>query len=78
MAMLADTARFHLDDPDELVAASLACPLCLWSASVTWALGGDEYDPSVACRCPRCEQSWSVYLTPDQALRLRLMAVRAG
>jgi hypothetical protein len=36
MALLADTARFREDDPDELVAASLACPLCLRSDQVVW------------------------------------------
>ena len=74
----ADTARFHPDDHDELVMASLACPVCLCGADVTWELGQDLYDPSVACQCPRCLQSWLVYLTEDQALRLGLMAVRAG
>jgi hypothetical protein len=78
MATLADTARFHPDDPDELVIASLACPLCLHSADVGWELELDGYDPSVECRCPRCDEPWRVYLTQDQALRLGLMAARAG
>ena len=34
MALLADTARFRADDPDALVHASLACPLCLRSDDV--------------------------------------------
>ena len=76
--MPADTARFHPDDPDELVMASLACPLCLRGAALRWELEPDLYDPSVECRCLRCEQSWRVYLTQYQALRLGLMAVRAG
>ncbi len=29
-----DTARFRPDDPDALVAASLACPICLRSDDV--------------------------------------------
>ena len=78
MSSLADTARFRMDDPDELVLASLACPICLHSADVEWEmLEGDGYDPSVKCLCGRCEEPWRVYMTPDQALRLGLMAVRA-
>ncbi len=78
MAALADIARFRPDDPDELVMASLACPLCLCSAEVGWDLEPDGYDPSVECRCPRCKESWRVYITQYQALRLGLMAVRAS
>jgi len=76
--MLADTARFHPDDPDELVMASLACPLCLRVGEISWELEPDLYDPSIRCRCRDCEQSWRVYLTQYQALRAGLMAVRAG
>jgi hypothetical protein len=71
---LADTARFRADDPDVLVAASLACPICLGSDEVEWHGALDGYDPSVECRCSRCEQRWRVYLAPHQALRLGLMA----
>jgi hypothetical protein len=78
MRGLADTARFRMDDPDQLVMASLACPMCLCGDGVEWELDGDGYDPSVECVCHRCEQSWRVYLTPYQALRLGLMVVRAG
>jgi len=73
MAGLADTARFRLDDPDTLVTASLACPICLRSEDVRWQAALEGYDPSVQCRCPRCQEQWQVYLTPDQALRLGLM-----
>lgn len=72
-----DTARFRSDDPDELVLASLACPVCLRTGELEWRLAADGYDPSVECRCTRCEQPWLVYLTPDQALRLGLMALGA-
>jgi hypothetical protein len=78
MGPLADTARFRTDDPDELVIASLACPVCLHSDEIDWELEADGYDPSAQCVCSRCEQSWRVYLTPDQALRLALMAVHAS
>jgi hypothetical protein len=76
---LTDTARFRAEDADELVTASLACPICLRSGIVAWELDADDgYDPSVRCGCPRCEQSWRVYLTPQQVLRLGLMSVHAA
>jgi hypothetical protein len=75
--MLADTARFRADDPDVLVTASLACPICLACDAVSWDASLDGYDPSVECRCPSCEHSWRVYLAPHQALRLGLMYARA-
>ncbi len=71
--MLADTARFRADDPDVLVTASLACPICLRGEDVRWAAALDGYDPFAECHCPSCEHSWRVYLAPDQALRLGLM-----
>jgi hypothetical protein len=77
MPLLADTARFRADDPDALVTASLACPICLGSEQVEWeAAALDDYDPSVECSCPRCEQRWRVYLAPHQALRFGLMDAR--
>ncbi len=79
MPVLADTARFRMDDPDQLVLASLACPICLGIEGVEWELHQEDgYDPSVECVCDRCEQPWRVYLTPSQALRLGLMAVRTA
>jgi hypothetical protein len=74
--MLADTARFRCDDPDVLVSASLACPLCLRGDGVEWRSALDGYDPSVECRCPRCDLRWRVYLQPLQALRFSLMDAR--
>jgi hypothetical protein len=73
--MLADTARFRADDPDVLVTASLACPVCLRGGGVRWDAALDGYDPFVECRCPSCDHSWRVYLAPQQALRLGLMYV---
>jgi hypothetical protein len=73
MTLLADTARFRADDPDELVTASLACPLCLRSEEVQWEAALEGYDPSVECHCPRCAERWRVYLEPQQALRLGLL-----
>ena len=73
MTALADTARFRANDPDELVTASLACPLCLRSEDVEWHAALEGYDPSVECSCPRCQRRWRVFLQPLQALRLSLV-----
>lgn len=75
IAQLVDIARFRPQDPDALVHASLACPVCLCSDGVEWEGSLQGYDPSVQCRCPSCSQKWRVYLAPDQALRLGLMPV---
>jgi hypothetical protein len=77
MGMYADTARFRADDPDPLVLAALACPLCLRGDEIEWSAALHGYDPSVQCRCARCEERWRVYLAPEQALRLGLMLVGA-
>jgi hypothetical protein len=71
---MADTARFRADDPDELVTASLACPVCLHTDGVEWEADLEGYDPSVQCSCPRCALRWRVFLEPYQALRVGLMA----
>jgi hypothetical protein len=73
MVKFADTARFRPDDPDALVTASLACPICLRSDHVIWEAALEDYDPSVECRCPTCAKKWRVYLAPQQALRFGLM-----
>jgi hypothetical protein len=70
MEALCDVAHFRADDPDELVLASLACPICLRGDSVSWDASIDGYDPSAECSCERCEEHWRVYLTPEQALRI--------
>jgi hypothetical protein len=72
-----DTARFRPDDPDALVAASLACPICLCTEDVRWEAALEGYDPSVECLCPACEERWRVYLAPEQALRFGLMDPQA-
>jgi hypothetical protein len=74
---LSDIARFRPDDPDALVAAALACPVCLNESEIGWTPELDGYDPSVGCRCPSCQIRWRVYLAPEQALRLSLMLVAA-
>jgi hypothetical protein len=73
MPLLADTARFRTDDPDVLVEAALACPLCLRSEGIVWEAALTGYDPSVECHCPACSERWRVYLTPPQALRLSVL-----
>jgi hypothetical protein len=77
VALHSDTARFRAADPDVLVLASLACPLCL-QGEVEWELDAGGYDPSAECLCPHCEERWRVYMTPDQALRLELLRVQAS
>ena len=77
MLTLADTARFAPGDPDVIVVASLACPVCLHGETVQWSAALEGYDPSVSCRCPMCDAEWQVYLTPEQALRLGLMPAHA-
>jgi uncharacterized Zn finger protein len=76
--MPVDVAHFRADDCEDLVLASLACPICLYSSSVDWEVLSDGYDASVACECRRCGHGWWVYANPWQALRLELMAARAG
>jgi hypothetical protein len=71
--LLADTARFRPTDPDPLVNASLACPVCLRSEDIEWDDSLEGYDPSVECVCPSCQAQWRVYLAPEQALRVGLM-----
>jgi hypothetical protein len=80
MAGLADVARFRSDDPDELVLAALVCPVCLHGDEIEWRLDleADGYDPSARCECRHCDQSWRVYMTPYQALRLSLMTVHTA
>jgi hypothetical protein len=78
MHRLSDVARFREDDPDELVIAALACPVCLCTEQVAWELRAGGYDPSVLCECPRCEQTWSVFVMQQQALRLGLMELHAA
>jgi hypothetical protein len=75
---LADIARFRPDDPDALVLASLVCPFCLGSEQVEWEGTLEGYDPSIECECGPCQQRWSVYLAPEQVLRLGLMHTHAG
>jgi hypothetical protein len=66
---LTETASFRGDDAAPLVAASLACRMCL-SGEVDWSLRVDEWDAEVECRCRGCGDRRTVSLTGEQALRL--------
>jgi hypothetical protein len=77
LAPLADVARFTAQDPDVVVTASFACPICLHAEDVARRATLDGYDPSVSCECSKCDANWRVYLTPEQALRLGLMLTHA-
>ena len=69
--MPCETAHFRPADSGCLVAASLACPVCL-SSAVRWSLGGGGYDRRARCVCTECDHERDLYLTPEQALRLSL------
>jgi len=66
-----ETASFRGDDLPPLVAASLACPVCL-AGSVSWELETGEWEAQAHCRCTACEGAWDVGLNSEQALRLAL------
>ena len=76
--LITDVGRFRPEDPDELVYAALACPLCLRSEEVRFTASLEGYDPHIDCECPWCLESWLVYLDPQQALRFALLTVRVG
>jgi hypothetical protein len=65
----ADVARFAPGDPEAVVAASFACPLCLGvdcDVLVHAAPGCSQ----ATCSCRRCPGDWTVALDPAQLLRL--------
>ena len=71
MGSACETAAFRADDPDCLVAASLSCLRCL-SGAVDWRLRASGYEARVDCSCHACGGRRTVFVTPDQALRLTL------
>jgi hypothetical protein len=75
MGTALETAAFRADDPECLVAASLSCSRCL-SSQVEWRLSGAGYDARVECSCRACGVRRTVFITPDQELRLTLHAER--
>ena len=66
-----ETASFRGDDDPSLVAAALACRICL-SGEIDWALEIGEFDGQVHCTCRNCGDRRLVSLTSDQTLRLSL------
>lgn len=71
IALLDDTARFRVDDPDDLVAASFACPGCLGS-QVEVVVTGEDDEHTAGCSCRMCGAAWNVGLTTWQVVRLRV------
>ena len=69
MLTLTETATFRGDDVTALVAASLACRMCL-SGQIDWSLRVDEWEAEAECRCRDCGAARTVSLTGEQALRL--------
>lgn len=68
---MAEVASFRADDDPLLVAASLACRMCL-SGEVDTLLSIEDFDAEATCRCRACGHERTVSLTSDQALRLSL------
>jgi hypothetical protein len=66
-----ETAFFRGSDQDCLVAAALACPMCL-SGEVTWRLVTSAYEGSAECACRKCGHERTVFLAPEQELRLAM------
>jgi hypothetical protein len=73
MSQHAELAIFRGDDDPRLVAAALACPLCL-SGEIDWALEVDDWEAQVWCSCKSCGHRRAVGLNSQQALRLYLRA----
>ena len=69
-----ELATFRGNDDPLLVAAALACRVCL-SGDIEWALEVGDFDGWVHCRCRSCGDRRVLSLTADQALRLSLEAV---
>jgi hypothetical protein len=68
---LDDSARFRPEDPEDLVAASFACPLCLCAAAQVLIVRHDT-DATASCLCRHCALGWRVGLDPSQTLRMLL------
>jgi hypothetical protein len=71
VSSLREQASFRGDDAPCLVAAALACRVCL-SGAVDWSLDVDDFDAVVEVRCRDCDDRRAVSLTSEQALRLAL------
>jgi hypothetical protein len=69
--MSIEMARFFPDDPDPLVQASFACPVCLHQPTEATIDESGE-GAIVDCTCAPCHRLYSVALTSEQTLRLAL------
>jgi hypothetical protein len=69
MVRCPEQASFRGDDDPRLVAAALACPLCL-SGQVDWGLEVEEWEAEVECSCRNCGHRRTVGLNAQQAMRL--------
>jgi hypothetical protein len=73
--VLCDSARFLAADPDEIVAAAFACPVCLHRPDHV-SVSDDGGDALAQCTCDGCAHAWDVALDPWQALRMSLAPPR--
>ena len=71
MASDLELASFRGNDHPGLVAAALACRMCL-SSEVEWSLDVDDVGGEVSCHCLSCGHRRAVSLNSDQTLRLAL------
>jgi hypothetical protein len=70
-------AHFRADDPESLVDASLACPMCLRAPAAS-SLHGESTDGEVRCVCSGCGHAHSLELSDFQFLRLSLAGCPSG
>jgi len=66
-----ETARFRVEDRDEVVAASLACRFCL-RHTVVADIDRDDFGGIARCHCSVCHATTAIALTHEQVLRLAL------
>jgi len=66
-----DCARFLVEDPGEVVAASFSCPWCLAQPRHAVLEVANE-DGIAHCVCPTCDRDFDVALHPGQVMRLSL------
>jgi hypothetical protein len=71
-----ELASFRGDDDPSLVAAALACRMCL-SGDIDWVLEVADFEGQVECHCRDCGDRRMVSLTSDQTLRLAIHRERA-
>jgi hypothetical protein len=70
--IITDAARFSVDDSDELVTASFACPYCLRTPPTARFTLDEPNESAVFCRCEDCSASWLVAVNVGQAMRLAI------